>query len=172
MTVETKTKEPRVLTQFMAGIVAARQMICKGNICNNVGSKCLLLYYCCNANRFGKFYKSTLDICLETGLAESTIRELNEKWQTWKLLTVTSHDWRSGKANDYEIHLPVLLEVSKRTQELREPRTQTAKLKAAARSKKHRDKIKTLEAMKGTTNPITLLRNAITPDRHVRHTEP
>ena len=106
---------------------------------------------------------------LETGLAESTIRELNAKWHTWKLLTVTPHDWRSGKANDYEIHLPVLIEISNRTQTLKDEKKQAAKLKAAIRAKRHREKVKNGKEL---TNPITLLRTAITPPRHAHHADP
>jgi hypothetical protein len=130
---------PKKTSNFMAYIVAARQMICKGTICPGSSSKCLLLYYCSNVNKDGKFFKSTLDICLETGLAESTVYTLNALWEKWTMLTVTRNDWRSGKANDYQIHLKVLQQLSENTQVIRKDKTESAKKKAAIRSQRYRE---------------------------------
>ena len=157
-----KTKENT--SQFMAGVIAARQTIVRGTLCPNVSSKCLLLYYCVNANRQGKFFKSTLDIILETGLTEKTIRKYNALWKQWGLLSVTEHDWRSGKANDYEINLATLEEVSRRTLALKTDKKDIAKRKAADRAKRYREKLK--KELDASHPGITV----VTPERNDHHT--
>lgn len=147
-----KTREEQ--TPYMRGVIAARQMICKGQICTNVSSKCLLLYYCCNADNNGEFFKSTLEICLETGLAASTVYALNAQWESWGLLKITKHDWRSGDANDYKINLKVLEEASDRTLVLKAEKITIAKQKAADRARKYRvNKKKAESASHGIVTP-------------------
>jgi hypothetical protein len=140
--IKNKTDREEDMKPFMRRLVAARKMICKGQICTNVSSKCLLLYYCANANEKGFFYKSTLEICLETGLAASTVYALNKQWESWGLLKIVKHDWRSGDSNDYTIDLETLEECSERTQSMKADRLAMSKLKAAERAKRYRAKHK------------------------------
>ena len=150
-----KSQQPKIATlgSYMAAIVAARQMIVRGNICPNVSSKCLLLYYCVNANRQGKFFKSAIDISLETGLTPKTIYKWNRLWEQWGLLAIEEHDWRSGKANDYTINLAVLQEVSNRTLTLKTDMKDRAKRKAAIRSQRYRDKKQLESPRTGASHP-------------------
>lgn len=80
--------------------VLARQM--------RVGSvrmKCLLLYYAiCADHRTGKFFKSYLDIYLDTGITERTARSINKALEKQGILTRTEPALDSGHSTDYQLH--------------------------------------------------------------------
>lgn len=160
--IQMRNNRRDTLTPFMRRLIAARRMICKGKICTNVSSKCLLLYYCSNADNDGCFFKSTLEICLETGLAASTVYGLNAKWQTWGLLKIVKHDWRSGDANDYTIDLKTLEECSDRTQSLKADKIAASKQRAAERAKRYRARLKEKRERNGQQH---------TPQNVMHHTE-
>lgn len=116
-------------TGFLAYVRAARELLC-----TSVSRKCLILYYATNCDEHGKFFKSTLDISIETGVSEKFIRECNKDWQKYGLITVTEHPWHSGKANDYQIHLGKLQSLVKDRVEKKNKAKLIAKKKAVERT--------------------------------------
>lgn len=129
------------MTGMLAYIITARELISA-----SVSAKCLLLYYASNVNKQGRFFKSVLDIRIDTGLSEKTIRTLNEKWRSLGILTVTEHSYESRKANDYELHLPRLKEILSTQQEQKKQKKDKMRLANAKRAQKWRDKKKLEEA--------------------------
>jgi hypothetical protein len=134
MSTESK-KSKAIPTGMLAYIVAAREMRCA-----SPHSKCLLQYYASNVDRQGKFFKSLLDICAETGLSQSFVRKTNAYWKKINLLSWEEGSWTNGKANVYRLSLPHL----KAYLQNRRPEIETTKLhmrqQSAVRVKRWRSK--------------------------------
>jgi hypothetical protein len=139
-------------TGLVAYLRAARAIRCR-----TVNAKCLLLYYAVQVDENGHFFKSTLDIAAETGLEESYINRTNADWQEKGILTWTKGNSLTHKANEYTLNLAKLRELMVSSREAVEKAKQTARDKAAARSKKYRDKLKAAlkESKRKTVTPIS-----------------
>jgi len=140
----TQSKE---ITGMLAYIVAARELFC-----TSVSSKCLIQYYCSNVDEHGRFFKSTLDISIDTGVSAYTIRTANKNWSKFGLLTIIEHPWWSGKANDYKVHLGKLQELVQKRLENKEKKKQTLKKGGAERTErwKSKQKVTLLQALPQT----------------------
>ena len=133
-------------TGFLAYIRAAREITC-----GSVSSKCLLQYYASNVDDHGKFFRSTLDISIDTHCSQFFIRKTNKYWLEIGILSITEHPWRSGKANDYHLHLDVLQKVAKSKQEQKDKTRLIEKAKAAERTQRWRQKLKLGDASQSVT---------------------
>jgi len=129
-----KTEE-QAPSGFLALCVAARDLRCA-----TPQAKCLLLYYAVNAHKDCKFFKSYLDISIETGLQERTIRKYNKEWQALGILTATEHSWGSGKATDYQMHLKRLQEIVALCAQRKDKARDAARLHGRERTAKWRRK--------------------------------
>jgi hypothetical protein len=118
---------------MLAYIIAGREIRC-----STVHGKCLLLYYCTNVNRGGSFFKSVLDICAETHLAESTVHRLNSGMKELGILSWVSGDWRKGLSNTYTLDLSKMQAMSEQTQKGRDAAKEKSRQKAAERARRYR----------------------------------
>lgn len=124
-----------VHTGFLAYVIAAREVRA-----SNVIRKCLMLYYASNTNEHGAFFKPLLHISIDTGISESTIQRLNAEWEKLGILT-----WKSGdasKANQYQLHLPVLRKFVESSKVAFDQKHKLRLERDAARAKKYRDSCK------------------------------
>jgi hypothetical protein len=123
------------ITGMLAYIVAGREIRCK-----TVHGKCLLLYYCANAGKDGSFFKSTLDICAETTLAESTVRRVNAGLKVMGLLTWVEGSNLTHRANAYTLNLSKMQVMAASTKQGRDSSKDIIKKQWAARARRYREK--------------------------------
>jgi hypothetical protein len=122
-------------TGFLAYIVAGRDFRCK-----TVQGKCLLQYYCSNVSKDGTFFKSMLDICADTSIAESTVREFNGKLKGMGVLSWIEGSNLTKRANTYTLHLTRMKALVEAGKKLRESAKQKAREQSAERSRRYREK--------------------------------
>jgi hypothetical protein len=125
------------ITGMLAYIVAARNLRPP-----DVEAKCLLQYYCSNANEHGTFFKSVLDIHMETALSPAFIHKTNAQWQKLGLLAWVAGNSFQNRANTYTINLEILKKASEGS--IRKYDADKMKLRQqwAARSRRYRAKKK------------------------------
>src|ERR1035438_8783136 len=121
-------KEP---TGMLAYIIAAREIRT-----TEVSRKLLLLYYASNVGRQGSFFKSLLDISLDTGLSESTVQRINKDWQGKGLLAWEKGSVTRSLANTYRLDLSKLQKAVESSRKAFEGAEQRSRRKAADRAKK------------------------------------
>jgi hypothetical protein len=63
--------------------------------------KCLLLYYAICCNKDGQFFRSYVDIYLDTGISERTVRSINKNFEDACFITRTEPTPMSGNATHY-----------------------------------------------------------------------
>jgi hypothetical protein len=132
----TATKSPVAKpTGMLAFIVAGREIRCK-----TVHGKCLILYYCSNVNREGSFFKSTLDICAQTTIAESTVREINAKLREMGMLSWVKGSNLKHHANTYTLNLTKMQAMAESTKQSRDDAKEKSRQQAAARARRYREK--------------------------------
>jgi hypothetical protein len=134
-------------TGFMAYVVAAREIKC-----SSASKKCLLQYYASNVNKDGSFFRSMLDICAETSLAESFVRKTNTEWEAKKILKCIEGNWRDGKANVYILSLPVLQQIARSSRSIIDKAKDVMRDKATKRMQKYRAKKKLVTPLESATN--------------------
>ena len=122
-------------TGMLAYIIAGREIRCK-----TVHGKCLLQYYCSNVNAHGSFFKSTLDICAETTLAESTVREMNSKLKQMGILSWVKGSNLNHRANVYTLNLEKMQEMAEVTTQKRDDSKDRIKQQWAERARRYREK--------------------------------
>jgi hypothetical protein len=122
-------------TGFLAYIIAGREARCK-----TIASKCLLQYYCSNACKDGTFFKSTLDICIDTRISERTVRRFNDGLKGFGVLTWVEGDSFRHLANAYTLHLPKLKEFAVASKKQHEAAKDKARELSAERSRRYREK--------------------------------
>jgi AraC-like DNA-binding protein len=125
-------KEP---TGMLAYIIAAREIRTR-----DVRRKVLLLYYASNVSSHGSFFKSLLDISLDTGLSESTVQRINKDWQDNGLLSWEKGSVTRSLANIYRLDLGKLQQAVKSTRKNFEGAEQRSRRKAADRAKRYRER--------------------------------
>jgi hypothetical protein len=125
-------KEP---TGMLAYIIAAREIRT-----TDVNRKVLLLYYASNVNTHGSFFKSLLDISLDTGLSESTVQRINKDWQGQGLLSWEKGSVTRSLANTYRLDLSKLQKAVESTRRNFEGAEQRRRRKAADRAKRYRER--------------------------------
>ncbi|MGA9932224.1 MAG: hypothetical protein WBQ13_14860 [Terriglobales bacterium] len=123
------------LTGMLAYIVAARDLRPP-----DVRAKCLLQYYCSNVNQHGTFFKSVLDIHMETALSPATIHRINAQWKVIGLLAWVEGNSFQKKANTYTVNLEILRKAAEAS--IKQYETDKAKVKqqSALRSRRYRAK--------------------------------
>ena len=129
-------------TGMLAYIVAGREIRFK-----TVHGKCLMLYYCSNVNKEGKFFKSMLDICAETTLSEKTVRRLNSAMKSMGVLSWT--EGTNGKANDYQLNLSKMEHFVAITAKDRIATKDKQRHQWAERSRRYRDRLAATRHAKG-----------------------
>ena len=125
-------KEP---TGMLAYIIAAREIRT-----TDVNRKVLLLYYASNVNSHGSFFKSLLDISLDTGLSESTVQRINKDWQDKGILSWEKGSVTRSLANTYRLDLSKLQKAVESTRRNFEGAEQRRRRKAADRAKRYRER--------------------------------
>ena len=125
-------KEP---TGMLAYIVAAREIRT-----TDVRRKLLLLYYASNVGSHGSFFKSLLDISLDTGLSESTVQRINKDWQGKGILSWDKGSVARSLANTYRLDLSKLQKAVESTRRDFESAAQRSRRKAADRAKRYRER--------------------------------
>jgi AraC-like DNA-binding protein len=125
-------KEP---TGMLAYIIAARSVRTR-----DVKRKVLLLYYACNVGSQGSFFKTLLDISLDTGLSESTVQRINKDWQGKGLLSWEKGSVTRSLANTYRLDLGKLQRAVESSRKDFESAEQRSRRKAADRAKRYRDR--------------------------------
>ena len=116
------------LSGHMALCVAARQLRC-----GSTQQKCLLLYYAICADKDGKFYRSFLDIYLDTGVTERTARNVNKSFEKVGILTVSAPTPGSGDSNDYHLDIEVMEKMADSMKAARSSAANAARAKTAKR---------------------------------------
>jgi len=127
------SKKP--VTGMLAYIIAGREIRCK-----NAHTKCLLLYYCCNVGKTGSFFKSMLDIHTETGLAESTIRELNGRFKQMGFLSWVAGSNLQKRANTYTLDLDKMQSLAEATLTFHNANKNRIRQQWAERARRYRRK--------------------------------
>jgi L-rhamnose mutarotase len=115
----------------------------------------LLLYYAVNAHKDYKFFKSYMEISIETGLDERTVRKYNEDWVKLGIISVTEPVWGSGKATDYHMHLKKLQEIVKLCESRKDVARDTKRLQGRERTAKWRRKAAEALKQADTTELVT-----------------
>jgi hypothetical protein len=121
------------LTGFLAYVVTARNIRP-----TDVEAKCLLQYYCSNVDEHGTFFKSVLDIHMETALSPAYIHKTNAKWKTLGLLSWVEGNSFQKKANTYTLSLEILRKVMENSIKKYEADRVKIKTQWAARSRRYR----------------------------------
>lgn len=125
------------LSGMMEYIVAARELRPP-----DVEAKCLLQYYCSNVGSTGSFFKSVLDIHMETALSPAFIHKTNAQWKALGLLSWVAGNSFQKKANTYTISLDTLKRASEGSIKKYEADKVKVREQWAARSRKYRAKKK------------------------------
>ncbi len=127
----------KALEGFLAYVVAARELRPP-----DVEAKCLLQYYCSNVNDHGTFFKSVLDIHMETALSPAYIHKVNAQWKAIGLLTWVEGNSYQKKANTYTLHLEILKKAAENSIKRYEADKVKLREQWAARSRRYRAKKK------------------------------
>jgi hypothetical protein len=129
----TEAKTP---TGHIAYCIAAKRIQC-----STFQKKVLWLYYAINTNNEGRFFKSYDTITAETGVSESTARRCNRDWEKLKLITTVEPALDSGKATEYQLHLPAMQALAAKfnMSETEQRLALIKKIQGRARQKKWRD---------------------------------
>lgn len=102
--------------------------------------KCLILYYSICANDDGTFYKSYLDIFLDTGIPERTVRAVNKVLIEHEMLLKTEPKFGSGKASEYRLLLEGMRKNIETFKDHRDKAAAAQRMKAKERLQKWRAK--------------------------------
>jgi hypothetical protein len=130
-------KVSKEITGFLAYVIAAREMKC-----SSPHEKCLLLYFACNCNDKGKFFKSQSETVLETGLSERFIRKTIKDWENLRWLRYRPGDL-FGAATEYTLDLKMLQKLAGQSREYNQEAKYLKRQEAAARIRKWRANRKT-----------------------------
>jgi hypothetical protein len=125
------------LTGFLAYVVAARNLRPP-----DVHAKCLLQYYCSNVDDHGTFFKSVLDIHMETALSPAYVHKINAQWKKIGLLSWVEGNSFQKKANTYTLNLEILRKAMENSINKYEADKVKIKQQWAVRSRRYRAKQK------------------------------
>jgi hypothetical protein len=148
----TEAKTP---TGHIAYCIAAKRIQC-----STFQKKVLWLYYAINTNNEGRFFKSYDTITAETGVSESTARRCNRDWEKLKLITTVEPALDSGKATEYQLHLPAMQALAAKFNVPVRRNGETLTQWPTKPSKKSYGR------PSGSEVPITVNRNAVTVNRN------